>query len=64
VRIVPNDNVWKSVILNETTGVVKSRRRLGPGLGLADDRTRLENLIRPRPDGAETSGLLAPFQPI
>ncbi len=24
VKIVPNDNIWKSVIVNETTGVVKS----------------------------------------
>jgi small-conductance mechanosensitive channel len=23
-KIVPNDNIWKSVIVNETTGVVKS----------------------------------------
>ena len=26
-KIVPNDNIWKSVIVNETTGVVKSPRR-------------------------------------
>ena len=24
VKIVPNDNIWKSVIVNQTTGVVKA----------------------------------------
>jgi hypothetical protein len=24
MKIVPNDNIWKSVIVNETTGVVKA----------------------------------------
>ena len=24
LKIVPNDNIWKNVIVNETTGVVKS----------------------------------------
>jgi small-conductance mechanosensitive channel len=24
VKIVPNDNIWKNVIVNQTTGVVKA----------------------------------------
>jgi len=24
MKIVPNDNIWKSVIVNQTTGVVKA----------------------------------------
>ena len=27
LKIVPNDNIWKAVIVNQTTGVVRPRRR-------------------------------------
>ena len=39
VKIVPNDNIWKNVIVNQTTGVVKappSGRREAASRGIAE----------------------------